>query len=59
MPYKIIEEKPSCFKIKDINHPSHIFSNKCQTKKQAQKQRIAIALSESRKSGKPASLFFV
>jgi hypothetical protein len=35
------------------------FSNKPLTKKMAMKQRVAIALSESRKTGKPASVYFV
>lgn len=52
MPYKIIGEKSGCFKVKDINKPSHIFSKHCQTKKQAQAQRVAIVLSEQRKNPK-------
>lgn len=59
MPYAIVEKEKNCFGIKDMKHPSHVFSKKCQTKKQAQKQRIAVALSESRKTGKLAKSFFV
>lgn len=59
MPYKIVEEHKGCFGIKDVKHPKYEFSKKCQTKKQAEKQRIAIALSESRKSGKPIKNYFV
>lgn len=51
MPYKIVGEK-NCFHVKDMNKPSHIFSKKCQTKKQAEKQRVAIILSEQRKNPK-------
>lgn len=58
MPYVIEKKHPGCFAVKDPKHPSHMFSKKCQTKKQASKQRIAIALSESRKTKKPASIFF-
>jgi hypothetical protein len=35
-----------------------VFSRKPLSKKQAQKQRTAIALSESRKTGKPVSIFY-
>jgi F0F1-type ATP synthase epsilon subunit len=38
---------------------AHVFSNHALTKKQANKQRVAIALSESRKTGKPVKSFFV
>lgn len=58
MPYKIVEEHKGCFKVQDPKHPSHMFSMKCQSKKMAQKQRVAIALSESRKSGKSPSMYF-
>ena len=34
------------------------FSKKAMCKKCAEKQRVAIALSESRKTGKPTSLYF-
>jgi len=59
MPYSIVEEKPGCFKVHDAKHPSHMFSKSCQTRKMARKQRVAIALSESRKTGKAAKTFFV
>ena len=58
MPYKIVEEHKGCFKVKDPKHPSHMFSMHCQTKKQSEKQRVAIALSESRRKHKPASMYF-
>ena len=59
MPFQIIQNAKNCFAVRDISKPSHIFSKKCQTKKQAKKQEIAIILSESRKSGKPVSSYFV
>jgi len=37
---------------------THVFSNNPLSKKQAMKQMVAIALSESRKSGKPIKSFF-
>lgn len=55
MPYRI-KQVEGGFVVADAKHPS--FSNKPLTKKVAQKQRIALALSESRKTGKPASLYF-
>lgn len=55
MPFKIVKEKYG-FKVCDQNK---CFSSKPLTKKQAQKQRIAIALSEHRKTGKPMKGFFV
>lgn len=59
MPYIVEEKHNGCFGVKDAKHPMHMFAKKCQTKKQAMKQRVAIALSESRKTGKPASKFFM
>jgi hypothetical protein len=38
---------------------THVFSNNPLSKKQAMKQRVAIALSESRKSGKPIKSYFM
>lgn len=55
MPYKI-EKVRGGFKVADIG--GHEYSKRPLTKKVAEKQRIAIALSESRKTGKPASLYF-
>ena len=55
MPYKIEKVGNSGFKVCDSNR---CFSNKPLTKKQATKQRIAIALSESRKTGKPVKKYF-
>lgn len=55
MPYRIIKSGTG-FKVSDGK--GHTFSNKALTKKQAEKQRISIALSESRRSGKPVSTFF-
>jgi hypothetical protein len=37
---------------------THVFSHNPLSKKQAMKQRVAIALSESRKSGKPVKSYF-
>ena len=59
MPYKIVESHTNCFKVQDPKHPKHIFSKKCQSKRQAEKQRVAIALSESRNTGKPTSAYFI
>lgn len=59
MPFAIKKFSNNCFGVRDVMKPSHIFSKKCQTKKQAEKQRVAIILSESRKSGKPAKNYFV
>ena len=58
MPYFIEEKSKGCFGVKDKKHPMHMFSKKCQTKKESMKQRVAIALSESRMTGKPVSKFF-
>ena len=41
------------------NKKGEKFSKKPLTKKMAKKQRVAIALSESKKTGKPASYFFL
>ena len=54
MPYKIEQVSKSGFKVCDANR---CFSKKPLTKKQAQKQRIAIALSESKKLGKPINIY--
>jgi len=37
---------------------THVFSNNPLSKKQAMKQRVAIALSESKKSGNPIKSYF-
>jgi len=55
MPYTI-KDVPGGFVVADAKQPS--FSKKPLTKKMAQKQRVAIALSESRKTGKPPSFYF-
>jgi hypothetical protein len=56
MPYQI---KPMSggFVVQDTK--GKMFSNNPLTKKIATKQRIAIALNESAKTGKPASAYFV
>jgi hypothetical protein len=54
MPYKIVGSGYG-FKVCD---KMKCFSTKPLTKKVAEKQRIAIALSESKKSGKPVSSYF-
>lgn len=54
MPYKIVKEKEG-FR---VCSPTHCLSKKPLTKKQATKQRVAVALSESRKSKKPVSTYF-
>lgn len=56
MPYKIVHMDGG-FAVRDAK--GHKFSKKPLTKKMAAKQRIAIALSESRKTGKPVSDYFV
>lgn len=55
MPYNIDKVKGG-FVVKDVK--GRAFSKKPLTKLGAQKQRIAIALSEARKTGKPISLYF-
>lgn len=56
MPYKI-EKVSGGFKVcSDIN--GQCLSKKPMTKKKATKQRIAVALSESRKTKKPVSVYF-
>ena len=55
MPY-IIKPVRQGFKVFDAK--GKVFSNKPLTRKAATKQRIAIALSEAKKTGKPASDFF-
>lgn len=50
MPFGILSEKPNCYKVQDITNPSHVFSKKCQTKKQAEAQRIAIILNQKKKN---------
>jgi len=57
MPYVIKQRSKNCYAVVDPSS-NHIFSSKCQTKKMARKQRIAIVLSESRKTGKPVNTFF-
>ena len=60
MPYAVIKRPGtnSCFNVVDPLS-SRVFSKRCQTKKMARKQQIALALSESRKTGKPVKSFFV
>lgn len=55
MPYRIVNMDGG-FAVKDSK--GKIFSNKPLTKKVATKQRIAIALSEAQKTGKPPSYYF-
>lgn len=55
MPYKI-EKMEGGWKVCDSNR---CFSKKPMSKKNANKQRVAIALSEQRKTGKPVKSFFV
>jgi len=55
MPYKIEKQPSGGFKVCDANR---CFSNKPLTKKQAVKQRISIAISESKKTGKPIGTYF-
>lgn len=55
MPYKIKEVPGGRFKVCD---PSRCFSKVGLTREQAMKQRVAIALSEHRKTGKAMKSFF-
>lgn len=55
MPFKIVGQDRG-FKVCD---KKRCYSKKPLTKKQAQKQRVAIALSESRRTGKSIDKFFV
>lgn len=58
MPLKI-KKINSGYKVVDSTS-NHIFSkNKPLTKKNALKQRIALAISTSKKSGKPISNYFI
>jgi hypothetical protein len=54
MPYTIKKVKGG-YKVADNNRT---FSQRPLSKTMAEKQRIAIALSESRSTGKPASIYF-
>jgi hypothetical protein len=54
MPYKIKKVKGG-YKVADANRT---FSQHPLSKRMAEKQRVAIALSESRSTGKPASIYF-
>lgn len=56
MPYKIIRSGNG-FKVSDGK--GNTFSKKPLTKKQAEKQRIAIALSETKRTGKNISDLFI
>ena len=56
MPYKIIKSGNG-FKVSDGK--GNTFSKKPLTKKQAQKQRIAIALSEQKRTEKNINDFFI
>jgi hypothetical protein len=56
MPYKIVHAKNG-FYVED--KAGKKFSNKPLTKKRAEKQRIAIAISESKKTGKSIDKFFI
>ena len=56
MPYKIIKEK-SGYYVEDKKGKK--FSKKPLSKKMAEKQRVAIALSESKMTGKPMSYYFL
>jgi hypothetical protein len=55
MPYKIVGETGG-FRVCD---QKKCFSKHPLTKKKAQKQIVAIALSESKKTGKPVGQFFL
>lgn len=55
MPYTIV---PIGRGYKVMSQDGRTFSRKPLSKKQAQKQRTAIALSEHNKTGKPISLFY-
>jgi len=58
MPYFIEEKEKGCFAVKDKKHPSHMFSKKCQSKKMAMNQRVAMALNIHKMTGEPMSKFF-
>lgn len=55
MPYSIQKQRGGGFKVVEGGHS---FSKRPLTKVQAQRQRVAIALSEARRTGKPAGAFF-
>jgi non-canonical (house-cleaning) NTP pyrophosphatase len=61
MPYSIKKVKGG-FKVSDGKRSDGVikyFSNKPLTKTVAEKQRIAVALSESKKTGKPIDSYFI
>lgn len=55
MPYNII---PVGHGYKVMSQDGKVFSRKPLSKKQAMKQRTAIAISEARKTGKPIATFY-
>ena len=57
MPYKVDEISKGCFKTCDAKNKC--LSKKCLTKKTARRQQIAVAISESKRTGKPVSAFFL
>jgi hypothetical protein len=60
MPYEVVKRpgSKSCYHVVDPLS-GHVFSKRCQSKKLAQRQRVAIALSESRKTGDPIKNYFI
>ena len=57
MPYVVKQRIKNCYGVV-VPSSNRVFSSKCQTKKMARKQRLAVILSESRKTGKPVNTFF-
>jgi len=57
MPYAIKHVKGGYLVSNPVNH--HVYSSHPLPLKTAKKQRIAIALSESRKTGKPVKTYFI
>lgn len=55
MPYEVKHVKGGYL----VCDQKRCFSNKPLTRKKAEKQRIAIALSESKKTGQPTSTYFI
>lgn len=58
MPYKIEPVKKG-FKVCESANPDVCFSKQPLSKKRAQAQRVAIALSSAKREHKPVSAFFV
>lgn len=57
MPYELVKVSRGYKVVNPSTH--HVFSKKALPKTTARKQQIALAISSSKKSGKPAKNYFV